>query len=290
MIIQIKNLRGEQSNLEIQPQFTVLDVKRMIETNQGHSVDSQKLLFKGRILEDEKPLTDYQITENAILVLMVTKKPQARPEPAQNQQADILVPQQEAAPQASEEEVTRLMELGYPREEVTAALQAARNNSAIAAEFLMSGYIPMAENEEAEFEEGDEEEFEEGAEEVTSTTFDFLLQSPEFQSIREVILQNPSELEGFLQQLETTNPDLFALINENMDEFLRIIGGRRRPRGTVEIRLSQEEQNDLRELIDLGFSQEDALQAYLSCDKNKSMAANLLFENFQQNLGGQGFS
>jgi len=93
-----------------------------------------------------------------------------------------------------------------------------------------------------------------------------------------------------MQQLENSNPELLALINENMDEFIRVLGGRRRQPGTVEIHLSQEEQNDVRELIGLGFSQEDALQAYLSCDKNKEMAASLLFENFQQNFQGQGFS
>mmetsp|Transcript_8307 Transcript_8307/g.8189 ORF Transcript_8307/g.8189 Transcript_8307/m.8189 type:complete len:296 (-) Transcript_8307:34-921(-) len=295
MIIQIKNLRGEQTSLEIEPHFKVIELKRLIQTNQGHAVESQKLLYKGKILDDEKPLTDYQITENAILVLMVShKKAPERPQPEQNQPADILVPQRQEAPaQLNEADVARLMEMGYSREEVVAALNAAHNNSAIAIEFLMSGYAPMpeGEGESAEYEEEeDEEDPGEPGEEITSTTFDFLLQSPEFQSIREVILQNPEELNVFLQQLETTNPELLTLINDNMDEFIRVLGGRRRQRGAVQIHLTPEEENDVRELIQLGFSQEDVIQVYLSCDKNKEMAASLLFENFQQNFQGQGFS
>ncbi|CAG9318516.1 unnamed protein product [Blepharisma stoltei] len=284
MIIQIKNLRGEQTSLEIDPQIKVIEVKRLIQTGQGHPIESQKLLYKGKILEDEKPLTDFQITENAILVLMVSnKKPQERPQPESVPQ--VPQRQEQAQYQVNEAEVSRLMEMGYSQQEVVAALRAAHNNSELAIEYLVSSAIPIT-NEQGDELEVDEEDLEEAGGEVTSSTFDFLLQSPEFQRIREVILQNPEELNVFLQQLEATNPELLALINSNMDEFIRILGGRRQPRGTIQIQLSPEEQNDVRELIQLGFSQEDVIQVYLSCDKNKEVAASLLFENFQQNPQG----
>jgi hypothetical protein len=34
-------------------------------------------------------------------------------------------------------------------------------------------------------------------------------------------------------------------------------------------------------LASLGFDPNDALEAYLSCDKNEAIAANMLFENYQ---------
>lgn len=36
----------------------------------------------------------------------------------------------------------------------------------------------------------------------------------------------------------------------------------------------------VKRLADLGFSRADALECYISCDKNEMMAANLLFESY----------
>lgn len=45
-----------------------------------------------------------------------------------------------------------------------------------------------------------------------------------------------------------------------------------------EIFLTEEEDDAVNRLINLGFSREEAVQAYLTCDKNEQAAANLLFD------------
>ena len=51
------------------------------------------------------------------------------------------------------------------------------------------------------------------------------------------------------------------------------------PPGQVAISLTPEEAASVDQLVSMGFSKGEAVQAFLACDKNAEMAANLLFEN-----------
>ena len=48
------------------------------------------------------------------------------------------------------------------------------------------------------------------------------------------------------------------------------------PPGTIMV--TAEEQQAIQRLMALGFSKLEAAQAYMACDKNEEMAANLLFD------------
>lgn len=105
-----------------------------------------------------------------------------------------------------------------------------------------------------------------------------------------MVRQNPALLQPLLEEMSRSNPELLRLINENQGEFQQLLnsstlpatspGGLagEAPPGQVQIRLTQEEADAVGRLEQLGFPREAVLQAYIACEKNETMAANLLFD------------
>lgn len=253
MQIHIKNLSGSQTSLEVDSSHSIQSLKEQISTQQNIQVSNLKLLYKGRILEDSKLLSDYQITSGGIIVMMISKSKPAPVDELPEQQ--VQASSTTISPQESEESIERLIAMNFSRENSIKALQAANQDLNLAIEYLLSGNVP----------------------EVQKTgTFDFLMQSQEFLRILDIIRANPRELEPFLNQLETTNTELFTLITANQREFLDLITN---GHNENQIQLAKHEEDEIRELMELGFSAQDAVEAYLSCNKNKAVAANFLLQN-----------
>jgi Holliday junction resolvasome RuvABC DNA-binding subunit len=256
MILVVKGLKGEQENVEVPEDATVLDLKAVIMSQQGHAVGCQKLLYKGKILEDAKTLAEYGVKNSETVVIMVVKP---------------------AGPTLMEQNIQALVAMGVSRHFAEELLKRCDNDLDRAKKVL----IQTLNQEGDENEEFDEEQDDDDNPIIASSgTFGFLLGNEEFLSIRDILRQNPSEFEPMMAQLATGNPELYALINSNMDEFLSLVGLRRETGPRIEI--SQQEEADIRELCMLGFEEEDAIEAYIACDKNKELAASYLFENYQQ--------
>ena len=305
MKIFLKTLKGDKIEFEVQPEDTVLSLKQRVKEVQGHDVELQKLIATGRIMEDAKLLSEYSLKEGDNIVIMVAKpKPQPRApvEPVSNPPpasvpAPVAGTQVAASPAPAttgpefEAAVQRVMELGFPRDQVEAALRATRNNPDLAIDYLM-GSVPMQ-----------EDDLEEGAEagEPGENPFLFLQNHPAMAQIRAAIQQNPNPalIQSLVQQIAASNPELSQLINAYPREFMefllqpsgpqidpRLISALPRPAGGNQIQLTREEVDAVKNLASLGFAEEDALEAYLSCDKNEAMAASLLFESYSS-LGSQ---
>ncbi|KAH6624578.1 XPC-binding domain-containing protein [Chaetomium sp. MPI-SDFR-AT-0129] len=106
----------------------------------------------------------------------------------------------------------------------------------------------------------------------------------QFQQLRQLVQQQPQMLEPILQQLGAGNPQLAQLIAQNPEQFLSLLseaGGdddAPLPPGAHQISVTEEERDAIERLTRLGFTQDQAIQAYFACDKNEELAANFLFD------------
>lgn len=73
MKLTLKTLKQEQLSIEAEPNEKVSQVKEKIQEKYSHPTEAQRLIFAGKILDDDKTLESYNITEKEFLVLMVRK-------------------------------------------------------------------------------------------------------------------------------------------------------------------------------------------------------------------------
>ena len=150
MKIILKNLRQVQYDVELESdKNTIKDLKNEVEKIHGFNSNQIKLLYNGKVLDDNKTLEDYQIKEENIIIMMNTK-----PKQKTNNQSigEIKVPsrKREEPPKNEEEkpniydsvQVNQLLEMGYDKEQVKKALNAAHGDIQLAIEFLSTGVVP----------------------------------------------------------------------------------------------------------------------------------------------------
>ncbi|BFG26339.1 hypothetical protein CerSpe_126130 [Prunus speciosa] len=76
MKVFVKTLKGTNFEIEVKPEETVADVKKIIETVQGADVypaSQQMLIHQGKVLKDTTTLEENQVAENSFIVIMLTK-------------------------------------------------------------------------------------------------------------------------------------------------------------------------------------------------------------------------
>jgi len=182
MLVTLKNLQQQTFQIEIAATDSVKVLKEKIESTKGESykASEQKLIYAGKILVDDDPLSKYNIDEKKFIVVMLSKPkaaaPAASPAPAEPSPAPATPapaapaatpaepPKEETsmetggpatpAPVAGGEGglvvgeeynrmVQNIQDMGYERSQVEAALRASFNNPDRAVEYLLTGIPPQ---------------------------------------------------------------------------------------------------------------------------------------------------
>ncbi|KAF9322069.1 UV excision repair protein RAD23 B [Linnemannia elongata] len=275
MQITIKTLKQESFKVEVEESDKVLTIKEKVEQLQGHPVASQKLIFSGKpyllcvILADENPVSQYNITEKDFLVIMVTK---GIPDHLQAH-ASAPAPAAPRAPAAGTAASANPAATSTP---AAAGVASAATTSA-QPQNLFTAAAQAAANARRSAETGGAGD---GADSLA-----FLRDQPQFQQIREMVQQNPELLQPLLVQLGQTNPHMLQLINQNQQAFLQLLNEGNDgeeghpPAGANHIYVTQEEQEAIQRLENLGFDRQTAVEAFLACDRDEQMAANYLFDH-----------
>ena len=154
MKIILKNLKQIEYELQIESNsITVKDLK--IEIEKLYSFDSEqiKLLFKGSVLDNSKLLSEYNITENSLIIMMNTKIKQFINNNMNNINNNIN--QNQNIAKISKEEtkqnisdilndnlkiqIDSLVDMGFERSQVEIAVRAANGRIDLAVEYLNNG-------------------------------------------------------------------------------------------------------------------------------------------------------
>ncbi|XP_041961162.1 RAD23 homolog A, nucleotide excision repair protein a isoform X1 [Alosa sapidissima] len=385
MQITLKTLQQQTFQIEINEDLTVKVLKERIEAEKGKDnfpVTGLKLIYAGKILQDDTPIKEYKIDEKNFVVVMVSKAkpppapssppeppkseasasasagaaataaaaagptatgPTATPPPSRPVHATIPIPDEDRpatqpppqttptpttpvsqgrpAPStegfghlalsalvtgpAYEAMVTEIMSMGYERDRVEAALRASFNNPDRAVEYLLTGIpttVPVQETSPPTANLSSETHSSEG-----ENPLEFLRSQAQFQSMRQVIQQNPSLLPALLQQLGQDNPALLQQISQHQEQFIQMLNEPQGEGGDLGegldtadpsepgdlgamvddlassnyIQVTAQEKEAIERLKALGFPEALVVQAYFACEKNENLAANfLLNQNF----------
>ncbi|PAV87744.1 hypothetical protein WR25_03780 [Diploscapter pachys] len=300
---------------------------------EDYAVELQKLIYNGKILNDTDIVESAGLDPQKFVVVMLSaKKKPAEPEttaaaePTPAESATPSVPPttpiykggtestSDATPQVAaptqvapnaparaasnltaeqNSQIDAISGMGYPREQVVAALQAAYWNSDRAVEYLLTGIPDEQQLAAGEFQGGAEAEHIEGSEEGEGGDLGdlaYLRSNPQINELRRLIQGNPALLNDVFQQISAVNPELLNAIQSNPAEFLAMLnepivdenpaagrgegnapaGGQQQGQPPVRghiVRLTPAEQEAIQRIKSMGFRVPDA--AIVEVNSNK---------------------
>lgn len=313
MKLTIKDLQQRTFEIDIDESKTVEELKKQIEIEQGDEfpVASQRLIYAGQFLVDEKPLSEYKIKEEKFLVLMPSKnaidqsKIQAAnlkdltavddqsqvssgPEPKPlKKKDDASTSSMDTVPDDVDTQVVdNIVEMGYSRGMVIKALEASFNDANRAVEYLLSGIPEKAQALTGQPLRAMLNQSAPNPHPAAENPFAFLRNSPQFQKLREIVRNDIETLNDACNQIRNSNPELYRLILGNQQAFLDLINEDDPPqdnRTQSNPQLTDADLASINRLKEFGFPEHEILAVFLACEKDEGQAADLLFQHRDQN-------
>ena len=214
---------------------------------------------------------------------------------------------------AYEQTVQNLMEMGFEREQIVLAMRAAFNNPDRAVEYLTTGIPANLQGAPAAGSvpgSGQVPAAAAGGADLFGGAGAAAGAGSQLAQLRELIQHQPQLIEPIMQQLAQTNPELVQMIGSNPEAFMEFLNGTGDLEegddvmgyeaaedvegeedaaatggpdgaGRVVVQLTQQDVAAVERLCTLGFDRNQAIEAYLACDKNEELAANYLFDSMQ---------
>ncbi|XP_017860751.1 PREDICTED: UV excision repair protein rhp23 [Drosophila arizonae] len=291
MKLTIRTLDQKTISLELNDdKQNVLHLKqRLVELPEiSQPVDSLQLIYSGRIMQDDRPISEYNIMEDRFIVLMTKKSVNAVEPPKKNTEAEQkesqqpkpgnteqLRPAEPPRPSVApdEQRVRDLVLMGYDEPDVRAALRASFNHPERAIEYLITGIptdVPAVNQTQTQTHANAADANLIGE---TAERLNYLATDPHFAHVRDLIRQNPELLELVLTHLRESDPAAFEAIRNNQEEFISMLNAPMPMTAT----LNTEEEAAVERLMALGFDRDVVVPVYLACDKNEELAADILF-------------
>ncbi|XP_056846686.1 ubiquitin receptor RAD23c-like [Raphanus sativus] len=234
MKIFVKTLKGDRFEIQVNPEDSVADVKKDIETVLGVTAAEQVLIHKGKVLKDVTTVEANNVSEKSVIGVMKRKPASTGTSDNLTAQVTPTEPAWDAASNGSYESVSesnirQILEMVrgfWSREVVAYALCLAYNDLNKALEYLYFG-IPVQSEDPYITESTQEDDSQDSvAPEVADLdrSLDSLRNSPEYEYLRAMVQSDPSLLKDVLENIEKENPSLFQLIQDHRaDFFIRLL-------------------------------------------------------------------
>lgn len=298
MKLTIKTLQNSTFKVDIDPDKTVKELKETIEKEQGkeYTNTGQKLIYNGKILVDENKLAEYEFDEKKFVVLMMTR-PAPVPKPA-------LTTEQTSSTTKQSDEV-KPTTAPATRPQTTSSSTTPSDPTSATPVITASGTATQQPVSTARSTNPSE------ATNDTHARLASFITHSQFRHMQELIQQSPHLLSSTIESLAVTDPEMYNFISENPDAFVNALNhppmadGRSGQQSTVSaqrtssqgrsggaqqsgnappvvdqllVNVSERDKEAIERLKELGFSEIQAVQAYMACDKDEQLAANLLFQ------------